>query len=91
MSDEKTKKQCCVCNHEFKNDETVWMNRKADTVCEYCAMEKHGLRSGTPCCGYCGSAIDGNKLDASLRDDDGNIFCDTYCALRFYGYVKVKG
>lgn len=90
MSDEKTKKHCFVCQHEFKNDETVWMGRDAERVCEYCAMETHELRSGTPCCGYCGSEIDGDELSSSVRDDDGNIFCDTNCALRFYGYVKVK-
>lgn len=91
MSNEKTKKQCCVCNHEFKNDETVWVNRvgRRKPMCECCAMEKHGLRSGTPCCGYCGSAIDGNKLDISLRDDDGNIFCDANCAFHFYGYTTI--
>lgn len=90
MTNEKTAKHCCMCHHEFENDETVWMNRDAERVCECCALEENGLRDGTPCCGYCGDVIDGNNLATSLRDDDGNIFCDVKCALRYYGYVKVK-
>ena len=91
MTNETTKKHCCVCHHEFENDETVWVNRvgKRKPMCECCALEKHGLRDGTPCCGYCGAVIDGDNLSTSMRDDDGNIFCDENCALRYYGYTTV--
>lgn len=90
IRDEENTKHCYKCHHEFDKDEAVWMNRKAERICECCAMEEHGLRDGKPCCGYCGSAIDSDKLDSSVRDDDSNIFCSMVCALRYYGYVKVR-
>lgn len=82
----KRKHKCEKCG---KTVGPISIDEDGTRLCTMCAMEEHGLRSGAPCCGYCGSEIDGDELSSSVRDDDGNIFCDANCALRYYGYTTI--